>query len=125
MDKNIVLGGLAGGFIMLIFTLGPLLLLTSVSSGSISGLSNGILGLLPILLAPVGGGFLAGLIGRSDPHLAGSIAGIIASVFMIIAWLVIVGFSLQTLIAGAVIAFMWIVLARLAAGFAKPRSKSK
>lgn len=120
MDKKIILGGVIGSVVMLVFALGSFLLLSGFSSEGVSGLSNGVLSLLPVLLAPVGGGFLAGLIGKSNSRLAGTMAGIIASLFMVIAWLLIAGFSSQTLVAGAVIAFMWIVLARLAAGFANP-----
>ena len=82
-----------------------------------------MISVITILLAPVAGGFLAGLIGRSNPQKAALFAGLSASFLIFIAWLVLTGFEGSTLLSGLVIVFIWTVLARLASGFVRPKLK--
>lgn len=117
LDKQVLAGGLTGAILTLVFTIGPLLLFNQISGFSASNL---LIGSVLILLAPVAGGFAAGKIGKVNPRRAGSIAGLGASLVVWIAWLVIAGISIQNLISGLVILFIWVVLARLASGFVKP-----
>jgi hypothetical protein len=124
MDKKVILGGVVGAIVILAFAFSILLIINSFFPGLISGANNLLIGLIPFLLAPVAGGFLAGLIGRQDPLKSGLMAGVIASLIVFIAWLVIAGLSLETILSGLVIVFVWVVLARIAAGFAQPRLKS-
>lgn len=50
--------------------------------------SNALLSLIIMLLSPIAGGFLAGLIAREKPRHAGLLAGLIAGLVVLIAWLV-------------------------------------
>lgn len=118
MDKRTLLGGLTGSILILVFSLAPLLLLNQVLD--FTG-SNLVIGSMLILLAPIAGGFTAGKISKTNPRLAGLIAGLGASLVVWIAWLFIAGISLQNMISGLVILFIWVLLARLASGFASTK----
>ncbi len=124
MEKKVIFGGIAGAAVIIIFMLALTLVFDSFLTKLISSTSNVLISLLVVLLAPIAGGFLAGLVGKSNPFQAGLLAGLIAGVFMFIAWLVIVGFSLETVLSGLVILFVWVVLARVASGFARLSNKS-
>lgn len=124
MDKKVLWGGLAGSVVILAFAISMILIVNSFFPGLISGTNNLLIGLIPLLLAPAGGGFLAGLVGRSNPRQAGLIAGLVASLVVFVAWLVFVGLSLETILSGLVIVFVWVILARVMAAFAQPRMKS-
>jgi hypothetical protein len=124
MDRKVVLGGIGGGLVILAFALSILLIINSFFPGLIANGSNLLIGMIPLLLAPIAGGFLAGLIGRTNPLQAGLIAGLLASLVVFIGWLVVVGLSVETILSGLVIVFLWVILARLFAGFAQPRMKS-
>ena len=124
MEKKVIFGGIAGAAVIIVFTLALTLVFDSFLTELISSTSNVLISLLVVLLAPIAGGFLAGLVGKSNPLQAGLLAGLIAGVFMFIAWLVIVGFSLETVLSGLVILFVWVVLARVASGFARLSNKS-
>lgn len=121
MDKKVIIGGLVGALVTLMFALGILFLLEGLLSELISSISNLAVSFITILLAPVAGGFLAGLIGRSNPLQAGLIAGVAAGIILFAAWVVITGFSIETLLSAVVIIFVWVVMARLASGFARPK----
>jgi len=124
MDRKVVLGGIGGGLVILAFALSILLIINSFFPDLIANGSNLLIGMIPLLLAPIAGGFLAGLIGRTNPLHAGLIAGLLASLVVFIGWLVVVGLSVETILSGLVIVFLWVILARLFAGFAQPRMKS-
>ncbi len=124
MDKKVILGGVGGGLVILAFALSILLIVNSFFPGMVANGDNLLVGMIPLLLAPIAGGFLAGLIGRPNPRQAGLIAGLLASLVIFIGWLVIVGLSVETILSGLVIIFLWVILARLFAGFSQPRLKS-
>ena len=77
-----------------------------------------------MLLAPVAGGFLSGLIGKSNPLQAGLIAGLLAGLVVFIGWIAYAGLQVESILSGIVIVFLWVILARVMAGFAQPRKKS-
>ena len=83
-----------------------------------------VISVITILITPIAGGFTAALIGKSNPHRAGSIAGLGASLVILIAWLTIMGISGSTLLSGLVIGFIWVVLARITSGLVKPENGS-
>jgi hypothetical protein len=121
MMKKAVVGGLIGAVSILLFTLALFLVFSELFQITLLESTSGILisaGI--ILLAPFAGGFLAGLIGQEDPRRAGLIAGLVASLVVFAAWLVITVLAIETILSGLVIVFVWIVLARLAAGLALP-----
>ena len=70
MDKRVILGGVIGGIVILAFGFSILLIVNSFFPTLVAG-SNIWIGLVPMLLAPVAGGFLSGLIGKSNPLQAG------------------------------------------------------
>ncbi len=120
MDKKVILGSAAGGLAMLAFALG--LLLLSGQPLNISSLADNLLvtGLVS-LLAPFAGGFLAGLISKSHTRQAGLLAGLGASLVVVLIWLVNAGVTWETIVSGLALVFVWVVLARIGAGFALPR----
>ncbi len=123
MDRKVILGGIGGGLVILAFALSILLIVNSFFPSLIANGNNLLVGMIPLLLAPIAGGFLAGLIGRSNPLQAGLIAGLLASLVIFIGWLIFVGLSVETILSGLVIVFLWVILARVFAGFAQPRLK--
>jgi hypothetical protein len=115
LHKKTVLGGVVGGLVMLVFALG-ILLLSGASLGAVSLAKNLLLSMISLLISPIAGGFLAGLIGKTQAHHAGLISGLIAGLVVFVAWLVIAGFSWQSLISGLVLVLVWVFLSRLGAG---------
>jgi len=124
MDRKTIIGGIVGAIVTLLFALGILYFMESVIKLMLSSISNVVISLLTILLAPMAGGFLAGLISPVKPLKAGLITGLTAGIFILIAWVVIMGFSYGTLLSGCMIVFVWVVLARLASGFAQSKKAS-
>ena len=112
-----------GALVIVMIAIGLPLLFNNFRMTLDGSASNLAFSLIAVLLGPVAGGFLAGWIGRPKPRQAGLIAGTIASLLVLAAWLVITGVSLQTFISGGVVVFVWVVLARLASGFAQPSLK--
>jgi hypothetical protein len=123
MNRNVVFGGVIGGILIVAFSIGLLLIFNEISVDFLSSISNVLISGIIILLAPIAGGFVAGKMGVSNPRQAGSIAGLSASLILAVSWLIFSGFNLQNLLTGLVLGFMWIVLARLASGFARPSIK--
>ena len=123
MNKRVILGGVVGGVVILGFSFSILVIVNSIFPGLTTG-SNLWMGLLPMTLAPVAGGFLSGLIGKTNPLLAGTIAGLLAGLAVFIGWVVFTGLRMDTILSGIVIVLLWVVLARVMAGFAQPRMKA-
>lgn len=123
MDKRVIFGGGIGGIVILAFAFSILLIVNSFFPALVSG-SNLWVGMAPLLLAPVAGGFLAGLIGKANPPQAGLIAGLIAGLVVFLGWVVYVGLHIESILSGIVIVFLWVILARIMAGFAQPRNKA-
>lgn len=119
MDKKVFIGGIVGGAVTLVFAFTLLLVLNGFFMDFAAISNNAVVGIITILLTPVAGGFLAGLIGRQDPRKAGLIAGLTASLFIFAAWLVVSGLSFQTILTGLAIVFVWVMLSRLSGGFNK------
>jgi hypothetical protein len=125
MNKKVGLGGVAGALVMLIFAFGSLLVFNGFSLDQIAMASNALLSLIIMLMSPIAGGFLAGLIAQQRPQQAGLLAGLAAGLVVLIAWLLLVGFSWESLLSGLVVSFVWIFLSHLGAGFSTQRhSKS-
>ena len=120
MDRKIILGATLGAVTTLGLSFGILFGLTAIFGSLTTSSTSKVIsafGTISILLPPVAGGFLAGLVGRSNPKKAGLFSGLSASLVILIAWLIMSGFNSSTLITGVVIVFIWVVLARLASGF--------
>ena len=103
MGKRVIWGGVAGGGVTLIFALGILLIFNEFSLALVTSTNNMLVNLAAILLAPVAGGFLAGLIAGKNPHLAGLIAGLEASLVVFILWMAISGLVMESVLSGMVI----------------------
>lgn len=123
MNKRVILGGVVGGVVVLAFAFSILLLFNGALPALTSGSSLWV-SLLPMMLAPVAGGFLSGLIGKTNPRQAGLIAGSLAGLVIFVGWVILSGLSLETVLSGVVIVLLWVVLARTMAGFAQPRKKA-
>jgi len=121
LDKKGVLGAVLGAAITLIFSLGSLLALNNLSLEPTAPFSNIPLGLIVTIMAPIAGGFSAGLVYHENPRQAGLFAGIGASLVVFSAWLVISGFSWAGVLGGLVIGFVWIFLSRIGGGFSSRR----
>jgi Na+/proline symporter len=63
---------------MLVFAFSSLLIINGFSLDQIALPSNALLSLIIMLMSPIAGGFLAGLIAQEKPRQAGLIAGLIA-----------------------------------------------
>jgi MFS family permease len=124
MKDKAIFGGVIGALAILLFTFAMFLILADFFQVSLLESTVGIvISAVIILLAPFAGGFLAGLLGREDPRRAGLLAGLIASLVVFIAWLAMTALTIETILSGLVIVFVWIMLARLASGFALPPDK--
>lgn len=73
-------------------------------------------------MAPIAGGFVAGLIGRTNPPQAGLLAGLGGAFVILFSWLGIAGLSLETTLSGLVIGLLWVFLSRLGAGFSSAKN---
>jgi hypothetical protein len=125
MNMKVGLGGLVGALLMLVFALSSLLVINGFALDQIAMASNALLSLIIMLMSPISGGFLAGLIAQEKPRQAGSLAGSIAGLTVLITWLAMMGISWDTLLSGLVVAFLWTILSRLGACFTSSRhSKS-
>lgn len=118
--RKMILGGLAGGLVILVFALSIIFLMNSLSPGFKAG-EVGLIGLAPALLAPMAGGFLAGLLAKEKAHQAGWIAGGLAGLVILVVWVVLMGFSVQAILRGMVLCLVIAMVARAFAGFAKPK----
>jgi hypothetical protein len=121
MRVKVGLGAVFGALVMLIFAFGTLLVINGFSLDQIALPSNALFSLIIMLISPIAGGFLAGLIVHEKPRLAGFFAGLMAGLVVLIAWLVVVDFLWETLLSGLVVTFVWIFLSRLGAGFSTSR----
>ena len=119
MNKKVVLGGVIGSLVIFLISIGLLLLFNQILMELAVSTTNLVVGLVIFFLAPVGGGFLAGRIGRPNPLRAGLIAGSIASLMILISFLLIFGFTVETLLSGLVVVFVWVIISRISAGFSK------
>ena len=120
-ENRIILGGALGALITVAFSLGSMLLLNAFSLEFLRSIRNMPLGMIILLMAPIAGGFLAGLIGKNNARQAGLMAGIGASLVMIIAWVLISWGTWEEILSGLVIGFLWIFLSHLGSGFASPK----
>lgn len=121
MNRRVILGGITGGVAILAVGVVVLLAFNGFAPGLLAGTSNVLIGLVPLVLAPIAGGFLSGLIAKSDPKRAGLIAGLLATLVLLIGWLIVVGLTFDTVVGGLVVGFVWVILARIFAGFAAAR----
>ena len=119
MDRKVILGGILGAVLIFVFSFGLLLLFNQALLTLAAFTTNFMVSLVIFLLAPLAGGFIGGMIGKVNPHRVGLIAGTLAGVMLLAAFSFVSGFSLQTLSTGLVVLFVWVVLARTSAGFAK------
>jgi hypothetical protein len=121
MERRVILGGLVGGVVTLLFAFSIVFLLNSYLPELYTSEGSWVLGLLPALLAPMAGGFLAGVIARPKVREAGTIAGGLAGGVILVGWLVLMGGSFAVVLRGAVIALVVFLFARTFSGFARVR----
>jgi len=121
MNKKVIFGGILGAALIFVISFGLLLLFNQALSDLADATTNLVVSLIIFLLAPVAGGFVGGMVGSSNPRRAGLIAGALAGVMILAAFLIVFGFSLQTMLSGVVVLFVWVILARVSAGFSKRR----
>ncbi len=122
MKQKPLLGGVIGALVTLAFAFALFLILNDLFSSAFLETFWGIvLSGLSILLAPFAGGFLAGLLSQPAPQKAGLITGLTAGLVVFIAWLVMTGLSIETILSGLAIVFVWVLMARFASGFAVPK----
>ena len=119
--RKLILGGVAGGAVTLIFALSLVFVMNSLFPDQFSLSSAGLTGLAPVLLAPMAGGFLAGLLAKGQAKQAGWIAGGLAGAVILIGWIVLMGFSYQVTLRGVVLCLVISLVARLFSGFAQPK----
>ena len=120
LDKQVILGWAVGSLAMLTFSLGSLFL-SGYPEDSIISQEYVLFNLVIIIMSPFAGGFIAGLIGRSNPRRAGILSGVVGSMVLFILWLVFAGITWQGILSGLVLVFVWVFFARLGGGFASPR----
>jgi hypothetical protein len=121
MERRVLLGGLVGGLVTLLFAFSIVFLLNSYLPGFYASDGSWALGLLPLLLAPMAGGFLAGVIAKQNVRKAGSIAGGLAGIVILVGWLFLMGGSFAMALRGAVVALVIFAFARTFSGFARGR----
>ena len=121
MNRKVALGGILGAVLIFVFSFGLLLLFNQKLLTLTASTTNLLVSLIIFLLAPIAGGFFGGMIGKPNPQRAGLIAGTLAGVMLLAGFSFVSGFSFQTLLTGLVVLFVWVVLARTSAGFAKQR----
>jgi hypothetical protein len=117
LNKRVIVGGIVGAVVILVFSVGILWGFGSFSGQWGSSTANMVISAFTILITPIAGGFTAALIGKSQPHKAGLIAGLGASLVIFIALLIMMGISGSTLLSGLVIGFIWVAMARIASGW--------
>lgn len=116
-----VLGGVLGAMIALLFSLGSLLLFYDFSLGLLVSIRNMPLGLIILVLAPIAGGFSAGMIGKDDVRRAGLIARVGASSVVFITWLFISWGALDEALSGLVVGLVWIFLSYFGSSLASKK----
>lgn len=121
MDDRITLASVVGAVVMVTFALGILVLFSDFSMHFVSTLNATLFNLAAVLMAPIAGGFVAGLIGRTNPRQAGLLAGLGGAFVILFSWLAISGLSLETTLSGLVIGLVWVFLSRLGAGFSSAK----
>jgi hypothetical protein len=119
MDKKVLIGGVVGGVVIFVFSFGLLLFFGEFLIELKPSTTNLVVSLVIFLIAPVGGGFLAGRLCKPKPRMAGLIAGTLAGMMILAAFLLVFGFSFQTLLTGSVIVFVWVILGRISAGLSR------
>lgn len=119
--RKIIISGAVGGIIILLFAFSIVYLMSDMFPELLSGGANSLSGLLPVLIAPMAGGFLAGLLAKEKANQAGWIAGGLAGIVILIGWIFLMGFSFQTALRGLVLGVVIAFIARVFSGFAQPR----
>lgn len=110
----------------LFITFGILLTLSSTILGFylISLLSSTttvtLLSLLTIVLSPLAGGFLTGLLVKNERGTSGLICGLSSGILLSIAAILLLGFSYQYLLLEVFLIVSWAFLSRMGATLSKP-----
>ena len=121
MDDRITSASVVGAVVMVTFALGILVLFSDFSLDFVSTVNATLFNLAAVLMAPIAGGFVAGLIGSTNPRQAGLLAGLGGAFVILFSWLAIAGLSLETTLSGLVIGLVWVFLSRLGAGFSSAK----
>ena len=95
MNKKVLTGSVLGAVLIFSFSFGLLMLFSQTLARLAVSTTNLLVSLIIFLLAPVGGGFIAGLVGQPNPRQAGTLAGAIASLLILAAFLFAFGFSFR------------------------------
>lgn len=118
---RVIISGVVGGVATLVFALALIYLMSSFFPNDFSLGADSSLTLLPAFLAPIAGGFLAGLLAKDQAKQAGWIAGVLAGVVMLISWIWLMGFGYQVVLRGVVVFLLVAGLTRAFAGFSQKR----
>jgi len=110
-------------FIGILFTLFSTILGYNLISLLNSTEAFTILSILMIIVSPLAGGFLTGLLVKNRREVAGLISGLGSSIFISITAIILLGFSYQILIIVIFLIVSWAFLSRLGATLSKPGIK--
>ena len=119
VKSRVILGGVVGGVVILVFAFFMVFVLNSYLSGLVAGETSWLFGLIPVLLASMAGGFLAGIIARQEVRKAGMIAGGLAGAVIMVAWIVVMPGGWAMALRGVVIGLVVLTIARTFSGFAR------
>ena len=121
MKSRVIFGGIAGGIVILLFAFFMVFLLNSYIPGLYTNETSWLIGLVPVILSSMAGGFLAGIIAKQDVRKAGMIAGGLSGAVILVAWVVIMPGGWAVALRGVVIALVVLAFARAFSGFAQQR----
>jgi len=119
--RKVIISGVVGGIVILLFAFSIYFLIGDMFPELISGGTTSLSGLVPALIAPMAGGFLAGLLAKEKATQAGWIAGGLAGVLILTGWIMLMGFSFQMVLRGLVLGIVIAFVSRVFSGFAQPR----
>jgi len=121
--RKAIIGGMIGGFIILAFAFSIVYLMSDLFPEFIVGGATSLINLAPALIAPIAGGFLAGLLAKENAKLAGWIAGGLAGAVVLVGWVILMGFFFQVFLRGLILGIVIAFVARVFSGFARPRTE--
>jgi hypothetical protein len=121
--RKAIFSGVIGGFIILTFAFSIVYLMSDLFPGLVSEGTTSLINLAPALIAPIAGGFLAGLLAKENAELAGWIAGGLAGMVVLVGWVILMGFSISTFLRGLILGIVIAFVARVFSGLARPRAE--
>lgn len=122
--RKVIFSGVVGGIVILVFAFFIVFLMRDLYPGLFSADQTNLFGLAPALIAPMAGGFLAGLLAKEKAKQAGWVAGGLAGLAILVGWVLLMGFSVQTILSGLVLGIVIAIVSRVFSGFAEPQGAS-